>query len=59
MKHNWDYSNYGKKQTDLFVHSRRKCKNCGKEQEKTPEHTWMRITRYVWRPKAGRCKGKT
>lgn len=41
------------------IHGARRCKTCGKEQIKEPEHAWGRITGYIWFPLAGRCKPKT
>lgn len=57
MKHNWDHSDYGKKQTDLQIYGRRICLNCGKEQVKVSDHVWMRVTGYRWQPLVGKCKG--
>lgn len=33
----------------------RVCTVCGKEQEWTQDHEWMRVVRSYWYPKVGRC----
>lgn len=57
--HDWDYS---RKDQSIAEQMRgcgyRKCRNCGKEQWKEAQYSWMRVTGYKWLPLAGRCKGK-
>ena len=61
MKHEWEHRNpapgtkYGKYFGCLDL---RECKNCGAIQAKESKTAWMRVTGYIWYPKAGRCKGK-
>lgn len=56
MKHDWDYSDYGSRTSDLSVLGRRVCRNCGAEQERHPIFSWMRVIGYRWEPLVGRCK---
>jgi len=57
MKHDWeDIHGELPPMKALSVYGARRCKNCGAEQVKEPQHLWGRITGYIWYPKAGRCK---
>lgn len=58
MKHDWDYSDYGKQPTDMQIHNRRICRNCGKEQKKFSNQVWGRVVGYAWEPLVGRCKNE-
>jgi hypothetical protein len=50
MKHDW-------KRDYHMVNSRRKCRNCGAEQEyQCVSYDRMSGSRYGWKPNAGRCK---
>jgi len=60
MKHKWESRNPAPN-TKWFkyygCHDLRECVNCGAVQAKEPEHLWMRVTGYKWRPLVGKCKG--
>lgn len=55
MKHDWlDVSD----ENGILGPRKRRCKNCGSEQERISHHAWMRVTGYQWLPLAGRCEQK-
>lgn len=56
MAHKWEphYYHDGRDMGD----PRRICLNCGIIQWHEGQGYWMRIGRRLWRPLAGKCKGK-
>ncbi len=52
MAHDWD-------RIDTMFQEKRKCKNCGKEQELVKDYAWMRVVTRRWEPRVGRCEGLT
>jgi len=40
----------------MSVFGARKCANCGAEQVKDSQTSWMRVIGYQWWPLVGRCK---
>jgi hypothetical protein len=58
MKHNWEPTVSKEKWGDMSNYGRRKCVNCGAEQTKEVQQSWMVVTGYRWEPLVGRCQGK-
>jgi hypothetical protein len=59
MKHDWEH--LVNTQADVCQYGwepRRRCRNCGKVQQRETEHSWMRVVKYQWWPLVGRCPGK-
>ena len=54
MKHNWEDVEQGL--AGMWNHGKRRCRNCGAEQIKQAEISWMKVTGYRWLPLVGRCK---
>ncbi len=58
MKHDWELLPSDVKTVSKFGwEPRRKCNNCGKIQQRSTEHRWMRVVGYKWLPLVGRCEG--
>jgi hypothetical protein len=56
-KHEWG-AVHPNESPEYFFRTVRRCRLCGKEQERVTEQLWGRVTGYRWRPKVGRCSGK-
>lgn len=58
MKHEWQhYDNPAKTNAEKFMgEPERRCAHCGTVQQRITQHAWMRVTGYLWRPLAGRCR---
>ena len=46
MRHNWEHISSEGKFGDLVNYGRRRCSNCGAEQTKEAEHSWMKVTEF-------------
>ena len=48
MRHQWDYSQYGKEPRDILSHGRRVCLVCGETHRKHDRQWWGRVVGYAW-----------
>lgn len=59
MKHDWEMQPATLANVTKYGwEPRRRCRNCGKTQQKVAITAWMKVTGYQWYPLVGRCKPK-
>lgn len=58
MPHAWKpYADPAKTDAERFMREpQRRCPHCGAIQTRQTSYAWGRVTGYLWRPLAGRCK---
>lgn len=48
MRHQWDYSQYGREPRDMMCHGRRVCLVCGIVHRRFQSQFWTRVVGYHW-----------